>query len=102
MATKTKLWKIGTAHAEGSEYEGEYRSTLVRFIRVTDFNYWPGRNPMHEKDATQTVWHGYVAGDIERVSQGVTTFRWDIVAESCGTRREAMEELERYIDRMIG
>jgi hypothetical protein len=88
------LWKIGTASAEGSEYEGEYRGTMVRLVRVTDLGYWPGRNPMGEKDPASTRWDGYVAGGLERD----LSVRWDLVAECHATRREAWEELRRYID----
>jgi hypothetical protein len=99
MAT---LWKIGTASAEGSEYEGEYRGTMVRLVRVTDLGYWPGRNPMNEKDPAVTRWDGYVADGIERISQGVVTLRWDLVAECYQTRREAWAKLKSFIDQKIG
>jgi hypothetical protein len=92
------LWKIGTVSAEGSEYEGEYRGTMVRLVRVTDLGYWPGRNPMHEKDPATTRWDGYVADGLEADRSP----RWSLVAECHNTRRETWEELKRYIDRKIG
>lgn len=88
------LWKIGRASAEGSEYEGEYRGTMVRLVRVTDFNIWPGRNRLQEKDATVTRWDGYVADGLERDLSP----RWSLVAECYPTRRAAWEKLKAFID----
>jgi hypothetical protein len=96
--TSTTLWQPSPASAEGSEWEGEYRGTMVRFVRATDFNVWPGRNPLGEKDATTTRWDGYVAGGL----YPDRAVRWDLVAECCSTRRQAVEKLERFIDRQIG
>jgi hypothetical protein len=93
---KVTLEKTHPAELEGVEYIGEYRGTMIRVTRTTDLGYWPGRNPMHEKDATQTYWDGFVAERWEN-RQPV----WDVVAECVGTRREAIEDLKRYIDRII-
>lgn len=95
------LWKIGLAHAEGSVYEGEYRGTWIRLIRLTDFNVWPGRNRTGEKDATTTRWDGYIASGIERIDLGKVTPGWSIVAECYSTRREALIRLTRYIDAQL-
>jgi hypothetical protein len=92
------MWKVGTASAEGSEYEGEYRGTMVRLVRVTDLGYWPGRNPMNEKDPATTRWDGYVADGLERDLSP----RWSLVAECYRTRRETWEKLKAFIDAKIG
>lgn len=92
------LWKTAPASAESAEYEGEYRGTMVRLVRVTDFNIWPGRNRMQEKDATMTRWDGFVADGLERD----LSVRWSLVAESYPTRTAAWENLKTFIDTKIG
>ena len=88
------LWKIGKASLETSEWQGEYRGTLLRLLRVTDEDYWPGRNPMHEKGPTTTRWDGYVASGLERDLSP----RWVLVAECYRTRREVLAELMAHVD----
>lgn len=92
------LWKTAVASAESSEYEGEYRGTMVRLTRVTDLGYWPGRNPMNEKDPAITRWDGYVADGLERDLSP----RWSLVAECYPTRKAAWEKLKTFIDGVIG
>jgi hypothetical protein len=93
---KPTLWKTAPSHAEGAEYEGEYRGTMIRVTRLTDFNVWPGRNPTGEKDPTTTRWDGYVADGMDGLRP-----HWSLVAEFCQTRREALDRLVRYIDRQL-
>ena len=95
--TAPTLWKVGRASFEGSEWQGEYRGTMIRLTRVTDPNYWPGRNRMGEKDATETRWDGFVADG----SDGLYQPRWSLVAECYGTRREALARLVTHIDAVI-
>lgn len=93
---KVTLEKVRPSDGESAEYEGEYRGTMIRVTRTTDFGVWPGRNPMHEKDATQTWWDGYVCEGWENRSPV-----WAVEAQCVATRREAIEDLKRFIDRMI-
>jgi hypothetical protein len=90
------LWKTEPASAEGSVWEGEYRGIWIRLVRTTDPNYHTGRNPHHEKDATETRWDGFMAA-----GSAVNGVRWDCVAECCGTRREALRWLKSYIDGIL-
>jgi hypothetical protein len=93
---KPTLWKLSDASAEGSDWGGEYRGTLIRLTRTTDFNVWTGQNRLREKDATDTWWDGYVADGMEGLEP-----RWGVVAEHYSTRREALARLTRYIDSKI-
>jgi hypothetical protein len=88
------LWTVSRASAEGSEWEGAYRGTLIRLTRVTDFNVWPGQNRLGEKDATETRWDGYVADGLDGLA-----VRWSLVAEYHGRRKDALAEVVRYIER---
>lgn len=92
--TGTTLWKIGTASAEGSEYEGEYRGTWVRFIRQTDHGFepiGPRDDRMQKNSRTTTAWYGFVR-------QGNA---WAVVAELSPRRQDAIAATERYIDDVI-
>lgn len=88
------LWQIGKADFESST-RASTGGTLIRLVRTTDANVWPGRNRLGEKDATTTVWNGYVAGDV----YGPNDYRWDCEAESYPTRKAALARLQRFIDR---
>lgn len=92
--TGTTIWKIGTASAEGSEYEGEYRGTWVRFIRQTDHGFesiGPRDDRMQKNNRTTTAWYGFVR-------QGNA---WAVVAELSPRRQDAIAATERYIDDVI-
>lgn len=85
----TEYWKTGPASAEGSEYEGGYRGTWIKVMRLTDLGEFDRfGNPIA---SGSTRWDGFVRKGND----------WDHVAEQAGSMAEAIAMVERYIDRQI-
>lgn len=86
-------WKVSPSHAEGAEYEGAYRGTMIRATRLTDLGEFDRLgNPV----ATgSTRWDGFV------MRGSPTQKNWDLVAEDYPTLAACLAVVERYIDQQI-
>ena len=75
------LHRVSPSSYETAEYEGQYQGVKIRFTRLTDRNA-DGGSP-------ETRWDGLIQENGQ----------WSLVAECFGSRRSALVETTRWIDR---
>jgi mRNA-degrading endonuclease RelE of RelBE toxin-antitoxin system len=89
----SEYWKVSPSHAEGAEYEGAYRGTMIRITRATDLGEFDRfGNPI----ATgSTRWDGFV-----NLGGGMKP-NWSLVAEEHQSMRDCIVAVEQWIDRQF-